>query len=197
MEERSLFQVLSQFFQDTAAREALMICFSTSALDIILGVLASIRAKKLSSKVSIQGFIRKGATYIVLLYIAFVAALLDAAILFKGATGVVILTEILSVLELLHVLGVRGLDKWLLMISKETLEEKSRKYGIFEGDELVYEQSKDHRTEGPVAGTVQRERSRDHRTDAETPRTDPTVQPNAEPEPDPHNAADLSRERLP
>lgn len=197
MEERSLLQVLEQFFQNTAAREALLICFSTSALDIMLGILASIRVKRLSSKVSAQGFIRKGATYIVLFYIAFVAAILDAAILFKGATGVVILTEILSVLELLHVLGVRGLDKWLLLISKETLQEKARKYGIFEDDELVYQHAKDHRTKGSVAGPIHGKRSRVHRADAETPHTDPTVQPNAEPEPDPHNAASLSRERLP
>lgn len=197
MEGQSPIQILDQFFRDTAAREALLICFSASTVDIILGVLASIRTKRLSSKISIQGFIQKGATYIVLFYIAFVAALLDAAILFKGATGVVILTETLSILELLHVLGVRGLDKWLLLISKETLKEKNRKYGIFENDELVYHQPKDHRTERTMAGTIHRERRSHHRRNTETPCTDPTIQPNTEPEPDPHNTTDLPRERLP
>jgi toxin secretion/phage lysis holin len=102
----------------------------TMLCDIVLGALASIKQRRLSSNIAINGIIRKLASLVFVMFFGLIANALDLEVFYPVLLFGMILSEIQSIIELLYVLEVPFVDAWIKMVASESIIKKLEGYGI-------------------------------------------------------------------
>ncbi len=100
------------------------------ACDVLLGVLASIKRKRLSSNIAIDGIIRKIASLIFVMLFGLIVKALELDTFYPILVIGMILTEIQSIIELLFVLEVPFVATWIKLVANESIMKKLEGYGI-------------------------------------------------------------------
>lgn len=108
----------------------LTIWFVSMGCDILLGILASIKQRRLSSSIAEKGILKKIATVIFVLFMGVIANALKMETIYPILIISMIIAELQSITELLYVLEVPWIDKWIQLVSNESIIKKMETYGI-------------------------------------------------------------------
>jgi len=112
--------------------------------DVLLGILASIKQKRLSSHIAINGIIRKLASLIFVMFFGLIVHALELDAFYPILIFGMILSEIQSVLELLYVLEIPFVASWIKLVANESIIKKLEGYGIsLEIEEKKQDQNKE------------------------------------------------------
>ena len=100
------------------------------ACDVSLGILASIKQRRLSSNVAINGIIRKLASLVFVMLFGLIVNALELDVFYPVLVFGMILSEVQSILELLYVLEIPFVASWIKLVAKESIIKKLEGYGI-------------------------------------------------------------------
>jgi len=100
------------------------------ACDVSLGILASIKQRRLSSNVAINGIIRKLASLIFVMLFGLIVNALELDVFYPVLVFGMILSEVQSILELLYVLEIPFVASWIKLVANESIIKKLEGYGI-------------------------------------------------------------------
>ena len=98
--------------------------------DVLLGILASIKQKRLSSHIAINGIIRKLASLVFVMFFGLIVHALELDVFYPILLFGMILSEVQSVLELLYVLEIPFVASWIKLVANESIIKKLEGYGI-------------------------------------------------------------------
>jgi len=112
--------------------------------DVLLGILASIKQKRLSSHIAINGIIRKLASLIFAMFFGLIVNALDLDVFYPVLIFGMILSEVQSIVELLYILEIPFVAAWIKMVANESIIKKLESYGInLEIEEKKHDQNKE------------------------------------------------------
>ena len=112
--------------------------------DVLLGILASIKQKRLSSHIAINGIIRKLASLIFAVFFGLIVNALDLDVFYPVLIFGMILSEVQSIVELLYILEIPFVAAWIKMVANESIIKKLESYGInLEIEEKKHDQNKE------------------------------------------------------
>ena len=112
--------------------------------DVLLGILASIKQKRLSSHIAINGIIRKLASLVFVMFFGLIVHALELDVFYPILIFGMILSEVQSVLELLYVLEIPFVASWIRLVANESIIKKLEGYGIsLEIEEKKQDQNKE------------------------------------------------------
>jgi len=115
--------------------------------DVLLGILASIKQKRLSSHIAINGIIRKLASLVFVMFFGLIVHGLELDVFYPILLFGMILSEIQSVLELLYVLEIPFVASWIKLVANESIIKKLESYGIkLEIEEKKQDQNKESKS---------------------------------------------------
>ena len=100
------------------------------ACDVSLGILASIKQRRLSSNVAINGIIRKLASLVFVMLFGLIVNALELDVFYPVLVFGMILSEVQSILELLYVLEIPFVASWIKLVANESIIKKLEGYGI-------------------------------------------------------------------
>jgi len=100
------------------------------ACDVLLGILASIKQRRLSSNVAINGIIRKLASLVFVMLFGLIVNALELDVFYPVLVFGMILSEVQSILELLYVLEIPFVASWIKLVANESIIKKLEGYGI-------------------------------------------------------------------
>jgi toxin secretion/phage lysis holin len=98
--------------------------------DVLLGILASIKQRRLSSNIAINGIVRKLASLVFVMLFGLIVNALELDVFYPVLLFGMILSEIQSIVELLYVLEVPFVEAWIKMVASESIIKKLKSYGI-------------------------------------------------------------------
>jgi toxin secretion/phage lysis holin len=114
------------------------------ACDVLLGILASIKQRRLSSNIAINGIIRKLASLVFVMLFGLIVKALELDVFYPILIFGMILSEVQSILELLYVLEIPFVASWIKMVANESIIKKLEGYGIsLEVEEKKQDQNKE------------------------------------------------------
>jgi len=112
--------------------------------DVLLGILASIKQRRLSSNIAINGIVRKLASLIFVMLFGLIVNALELDVFYPVLLFGMILAEVQSILELLYVLEVPFVASWIKLVANESIIKKLEGYGIkLEIEEKKQDQNKE------------------------------------------------------
>jgi toxin secretion/phage lysis holin len=100
------------------------------ACDVLLGILASIKQKRLSSHIAINGIVKKLASLVFVMLFGLIVNALELDVFYPILIFGMILSEVQSVLELLYVLEIPFVASWIKLVANESIIKKLEGYGI-------------------------------------------------------------------
>jgi toxin secretion/phage lysis holin len=100
------------------------------ACDVSLGILASIKQRRLLSNVAINGIIRKLASLVFVMLFGLIVNALELDVFYPVLVFGMILSEVQSILELLYVLEIPFVASWIKLVANESIIKKLEGYGI-------------------------------------------------------------------
>ena len=100
------------------------------ACDVSLGILASIKQRRLSSNVAINGIIRKLASLVFVMLFGLIVNALELDVFYPVLVFGMILSEVQSILELLYILEIPFVASWIKLVANESIIKKLEGYGI-------------------------------------------------------------------
>jgi toxin secretion/phage lysis holin len=100
------------------------------ACDVLLGILASIKQRRLSSNIASNGIIRKLASFVFVMLFGLIVKALELDAFYPVLVFGMILSEVQSILELLYVLEIPFVAAWIKMVANESIIKKLEGYGI-------------------------------------------------------------------
>jgi len=117
------------------------------ACDVSLGILASIKQRRLSSNVAINGIIRKLASLVFVMLFGLIVNALELDVFYPVLVFGMILSEVQSILELLYVLEIPFVASWIKLVANESIIKKLESYGIkLEIEEKKQDQNKESKS---------------------------------------------------
>jgi len=121
-----LFEINNQDYH----KLLLTIWFISMGCDVLLGILASIKQKRLSSSIAEKGILKKIASVIFVMFMGIIANVLEMETIYPILIIGMIIAELQSITELLYVLEVPWVDKWIKLVANESIIKKMESYGI-------------------------------------------------------------------
>jgi toxin secretion/phage lysis holin len=100
------------------------------ACDVLLGILASIKQRRLSSNIASNGIIRKLASFVFVMLFGLIVKALELDVFYPVLVFGMILSEVQSIVELLYVLEIPFVASWIKMVANESIIKKLEGYGI-------------------------------------------------------------------
>jgi len=117
------------------------------ACDVSLGILASIKQRRLSSNVAINGIIRKLASLVFVMLFGLIVNALELDVFYPVLVFGMILSEVQSILELLYILEIPFVASWIKLVANESIIKKLESYGIkLEIEEKKQDQNKESKS---------------------------------------------------
>jgi len=121
-----LFEINNQDYH----KLLLTIWFISMGCDVLLGILASIKQKRLSSSIAEKGILKKIASVIFVMFMGVIANVLEMETIYPILIIGMIIAELQSITELLYVLEVPWVDKWIKLVANESIIKKMEAYGV-------------------------------------------------------------------
>jgi phage-related holin len=123
-----MIETIRTLLNEETTRILLTVWLATMGCDVVLGILASIRYRRISSHIAMNGIIQKLAAITLAVFIGIVCAALNIKYIFWGIVGTLAAAELQSVLELLHILDIKIADRWIKLVSDHIITEKVERY---------------------------------------------------------------------
>ena len=126
-------------------RKLVLILAICMVFDIIFGMIASIVYKRMMSNIAATGIARKISSILFVVLLGIIAKELDLVPFFTFTLIALCLAELQSIAELLYILKVPYVDRWIKLVAREGMFEKINRYEL-KGHDVQPTAKRSHRT---------------------------------------------------